>query len=101
MSVTVHKSENVQGQTITQVKECTGTDNYTYERNVQGQTIPQVKGMYRDRQFHRFKECTGTDFLMGGKVCSGTDNYFEFHFKSVSKYISEQLTRTFAVLVHQ
>ena len=30
---------------------------------------------------------------------SGTDHYLEFHFKSVSKYMSEQLTRTFAVLV--
>ena len=43
--------------------------------------------MYRDRQFHR------------GKECSGTDNYLEFHFKSVSKHISEKLTRPFAVLV--
>ena len=49
----LHKSGNLQGHTITQVKECTGTDNSTGDRNVQGQTIPQMIGMYRDRQFHR------------------------------------------------
>ncbi len=62
---------NVQGQTITLEKECTGTG--TRERNVQEQTISQGKEMFRDRQFHR------------GKECLGTDHYLEIHFKSVSR----------------
>ena len=50
MSVTVHKSGNVQGQTITQVKKCTGTDYSTGGWNLQGHTVSQVNGMYEQGQ---------------------------------------------------
>ena len=71
-----HRRRNVQGQIITQEKECTGADNFS-GMNVQGPTITQEK------------ECMVTIITLE-KECIGTDH-------CTGK--PEQLTRTFAVLV--
>ena len=80
----LHKSGNVQGQTITQVKECSGTDNSTGEKNFQriGTDHYTSQGMYRDRPLHKsgnvqgqtitqVKECTGTDNSTGERNVQG------------------------------
>ena len=72
-----HRRRNVQGQIITQEKECTGADNFS-GMNVQGPTISQEK------------ECMVTIITLE-KECIGTDH-------CTGK--PEQLTRTFAVLVY-
>ena len=55
-----HRRRNVQGQIITQEKECTGADNFS-GMNVQGPTISQEK------------ECMVTIITLE-KECIGTDN---------------------------
>ena len=50
-----HRIRSVQGQTITQEKECFGTDHYTGE------------GMHRGRQFLR-DECTGPNHYTGERM---------------------------------
>ena len=85
-----HRRWNVHRQIeiIKKEKECTGTDHYTGE------------GMYRDRPSHRRRNVQGQT-ITHKKECTGTEHYTlegmyrdrSFHRKS------EQLTRTFAVLV--
>ena len=58
-----HRRRNVQGQIITQEKECTGADNFS-GMNVQGPTITQEKEcMVTIITFE--KECIGTDHCTG------------------------------------
>ena len=92
MSVTVHKSGNVQEQTITQKKECTETDHYKGEGmyrerslqsrgNVQGQRIfhrrrnvqghPIIQGKIITKQ----RECTGTENFSQEQECTGTEHF--------------------------
>ena len=54
-----HRRRNVQGQIITQEKECTGADNFS-GMNVQGPTITREKECKVTIITHE-RECTGTD----------------------------------------